>query len=78
MSKENKQVKLVSKIISKVTPVLQVIIALLALMILLGLAVKGAGSYLSNIDDKEKLMAAVVIVVLLAYSIGTGLKRIVK
>jgi len=75
---QSKTVNVTSKVISKLTPALQVIIALLALMVILGLAVKGASGYLGDITADQKLIASVVIVVLLAYAIATGFKRLVK
>ncbi len=78
-SKEkSKAVKVTSSAINKLTPALQVIIALAALVIILGLAVKGASGYLGDITHDQKLLASVVIVVLLAYAIATGLKRLLK
>lgn len=78
VTKEPKVVNVTSKVISKVTPALQVIIALLALMVILGLAVKGASGYLGDITADQKLIASVVIVVLLAYATATGLRRLLK
>lgn len=74
----SKFVKVTAKVTSKITPVLQVIIAIGALIVLLGLAVKGAGQYLDNVSEEQKVVAAVVVVVLLTYSVATGLKKIIK
>lgn len=77
-TEQSRIVKVTSKVITKLTPILQVIIALAALAIILGLAVKGAGLYLGDITPDQKLLASVVIVVLLAYAIATGFKRLLK
>lgn len=73
----SKFVKTASKVTSKIAPALQVLIAIGALTVLLGLAVKGAQSYLINIDEMQRLIAAVVVVCLLGYSIATGIKKII-
>lgn len=74
---ENKVVKTASKVTSKIAPALQVLIAIGALVVLLGLAVKGAAQFLDNVSDEQKIVAAIVVVVLLAYSIATGLRKII-
>ena len=61
---------------SYVFPFIQVVLALLALTIILGLAYKGARVYLSDINETQRTIAAIVAVVLLSYCVSTGLKRI--
>ena len=75
---QSKTVNVTSKVISKLTPALQVIIALAALVIILGLAVKGASGYLGDITHDQKLIASIVVVILLAYCIATGFRKILK
>ncbi len=78
MKKQSKFVNTASKVTSKIAPALQVLIAIGALVVLLGLAVKGAAQYLDNVSEEQKIVAAIVVVVLLAYSVATGLRKIIK
>lgn len=69
----------ISKVTNKyITPVIQVVIALIATAVLLGLAYKGAKGYLIDIQPDQQTIGAIIVVVLLAYAIATGFKRIFK
>lgn len=76
---KNKTTKLASKVTNKyIMPVLQVVIAIISVAVLLGLAYKGAKGYLIDIQPEQQTVGAIMIVVLLAYAIATGFKRITK
>jgi len=75
MTSKNITKKAESFLDKTIKPVVKVLIATSAVVLLLGLAAKGAQTYLANMTDTQQTIVSVVAVVLLAVVASWGTKK---